>query len=456
MDDASHSRPQTKTATGLHVCPECGSGLVQPTRWEQADERGHWRLWRRCPECEWSSDGVHGEREIDAFDEAARPRHRGWPTTASARAREHGSSGRRLRRRPRRGPDHRRRLPPERLSCSAGRRRRRPARAAGAARARSRRPSSARLAAATISSARARTVSSAPVAAIRSQSASAAAASSAAQVDCARAPGRARAATISGRVTVPSSRSVPRALPVRSGGPVTSRTSSSSWKARPISAPKSRSALVVAAEQAGALEQRRGLQPAALEVALLGDRECRRRPGAGRARRGRARPRRGEQLDRARVAGRRRAGRRRARRAGRRWRSRAARPEVAATVGRPRRSGASSRTSSWTRVAMWTSSIAVAARTAAAPPPRPGAEQDQHRPQPLAAGREGRAGVRAERLAVAGDRLAQQLLDLAEPRRQPAAARRRGPPSPAAARPSGRVTRATPLWIAMIPPARTV
>jgi hypothetical protein len=44
--------------------------MVQPVRWEQADERGHWHLWRRCPECEWRSDGIHGEAEIDAYDEA--------------------------------------------------------------------------------------------------------------------------------------------------------------------------------------------------------------------------------------------------------------------------------------------------------------------------------------------------------------------------------------------------
>jgi hypothetical protein len=64
------SRTETETTTGLHVCPKCSSAMVQPTRWEQADERGHWHLWRRCPECEWHSDGVHGEAEIDAFDEA--------------------------------------------------------------------------------------------------------------------------------------------------------------------------------------------------------------------------------------------------------------------------------------------------------------------------------------------------------------------------------------------------
>ena len=69
MESTSHTQAKTKTETGLHVCEGCGSGLVQPTRWEQAAERGHWRLWRRCPECEWSCAAVHGEREIDAYDE---------------------------------------------------------------------------------------------------------------------------------------------------------------------------------------------------------------------------------------------------------------------------------------------------------------------------------------------------------------------------------------------------
>jgi len=64
------SRTGTRTDTGLHVCPQCDSSLVQPTRWEQAEERGHWRLWRRCPECEWHCQSIHGELEIDGFDEA--------------------------------------------------------------------------------------------------------------------------------------------------------------------------------------------------------------------------------------------------------------------------------------------------------------------------------------------------------------------------------------------------
>jgi hypothetical protein len=60
---------QVEASAGLHVCPECGSQLVQPICWEQAGDRGHWRLWRRCPECEWHADAVYGESEIDAFDE---------------------------------------------------------------------------------------------------------------------------------------------------------------------------------------------------------------------------------------------------------------------------------------------------------------------------------------------------------------------------------------------------
>jgi hypothetical protein len=62
-------RSQTQLTTGLHVCPECTSHLVQPTCWEQTSREGHWKIWRRCPECEWVADGVHGEREIDDYDE---------------------------------------------------------------------------------------------------------------------------------------------------------------------------------------------------------------------------------------------------------------------------------------------------------------------------------------------------------------------------------------------------
>jgi hypothetical protein len=67
MSEPTHN--STEQAKDLHICPECDSGLVQPTCWEQAGDRAHWRVWRRCPECEWSSQGVFSENEIDSFDE---------------------------------------------------------------------------------------------------------------------------------------------------------------------------------------------------------------------------------------------------------------------------------------------------------------------------------------------------------------------------------------------------
>jgi hypothetical protein len=53
----------------LHICSDCGSPLVQPIYWEQQSDRSSWHVWRRCPECEWVGDGVHGEVAIDAFDQ---------------------------------------------------------------------------------------------------------------------------------------------------------------------------------------------------------------------------------------------------------------------------------------------------------------------------------------------------------------------------------------------------
>jgi DNA replicative helicase MCM subunit Mcm2 (Cdc46/Mcm family) len=64
-------RSETKSLTkvALHVCSECQSELVQPVAWEQTAKPSEWRLWRRCPECEWYGDGVHTESEVDDFDE---------------------------------------------------------------------------------------------------------------------------------------------------------------------------------------------------------------------------------------------------------------------------------------------------------------------------------------------------------------------------------------------------
>jgi hypothetical protein len=52
----------------LHVCPRCGSELVQPDWWEEAGD-GAWRVHLRCPECEYRREGVYAQRIVDAYDE---------------------------------------------------------------------------------------------------------------------------------------------------------------------------------------------------------------------------------------------------------------------------------------------------------------------------------------------------------------------------------------------------
>ncbi len=79
------------------------------------------------------------------------------------------------------------------------------------------------------------------------------------------------AATISGRVTVPSSRSVPRALPVRSDRSGDVEHIIEELEGEADLSPEVAEGGEIAAEQAGAFEQGRGLQAAAIKVALLGD-----------------------------------------------------------------------------------------------------------------------------------------------------------------------------------------
>ena len=67
MPETSPDRSQPTEV--LHLCPRCGSGMVQPLAWEPAGDRTSWRVWRRCPECDWRADGIHSEAAIDAYDE---------------------------------------------------------------------------------------------------------------------------------------------------------------------------------------------------------------------------------------------------------------------------------------------------------------------------------------------------------------------------------------------------
>ena len=66
-------RPAGVDGTGdgvvdLHLCPDCGSGLVHPTDWMPTDD-AHWRVSLRCPECEWHSVGLFEQHVLDRFDQ---------------------------------------------------------------------------------------------------------------------------------------------------------------------------------------------------------------------------------------------------------------------------------------------------------------------------------------------------------------------------------------------------
>ena len=53
---------------GLHVCPQCASGLVQPVDWSEAPQ-GYWELLLQCPNCFWLDEGVFDQDQVDALEE---------------------------------------------------------------------------------------------------------------------------------------------------------------------------------------------------------------------------------------------------------------------------------------------------------------------------------------------------------------------------------------------------
>jgi hypothetical protein len=52
----------------LHICPDCSSHLVQPARWREA-ARGLWELTLRCPNCDWVTEGVFDQEQVDRLEE---------------------------------------------------------------------------------------------------------------------------------------------------------------------------------------------------------------------------------------------------------------------------------------------------------------------------------------------------------------------------------------------------
>jgi hypothetical protein len=55
-------------AEDLHVCRACASPLVYPTDWADAGNR-RWQLALRCPNCEWTGDGLYPSSAVERLDE---------------------------------------------------------------------------------------------------------------------------------------------------------------------------------------------------------------------------------------------------------------------------------------------------------------------------------------------------------------------------------------------------
>ena len=52
----------------LHVCPECQCEMVQPITWTEASDE-QWELLLRCPNCDWSTEGVFEQAAVEDLEE---------------------------------------------------------------------------------------------------------------------------------------------------------------------------------------------------------------------------------------------------------------------------------------------------------------------------------------------------------------------------------------------------
>jgi hypothetical protein len=64
----TQAKAPARKSKGMHVCPSCSSGLVQPLNWHEQGE-GQWSVELRCPECEWCGRDSYSQREVDRYDE---------------------------------------------------------------------------------------------------------------------------------------------------------------------------------------------------------------------------------------------------------------------------------------------------------------------------------------------------------------------------------------------------
>jgi len=68
IDVVKPAAPQPTPAEGLHVCPQCGSHLVQPLEWGEGQD-GTWEMTLGCPNCHWLTEDVFSREQVDRFEE---------------------------------------------------------------------------------------------------------------------------------------------------------------------------------------------------------------------------------------------------------------------------------------------------------------------------------------------------------------------------------------------------
>ena len=54
--------------TGLHVCEDCQSNLVQPVAWSEVPG-SRWELLLACPNCGWEVEGVFSQSQVQELEE---------------------------------------------------------------------------------------------------------------------------------------------------------------------------------------------------------------------------------------------------------------------------------------------------------------------------------------------------------------------------------------------------
>jgi hypothetical protein len=63
-----HDQAVEERTGPLHICPGCDSHLVQPVEWTEASEE-HWELLLRCPNCQWSHEGIFEQEAVEELEE---------------------------------------------------------------------------------------------------------------------------------------------------------------------------------------------------------------------------------------------------------------------------------------------------------------------------------------------------------------------------------------------------